>query len=254
LLAVYLAVRILLANLWALLAPAPITQAGNDVLEAAMYVLIALMIVVSRHRLGSHHVDLPAVLGFIVFGTLLRTSAEAHGLQVLVAYAPFVVAAAWLVYKLRSARITWGPPAWSLAARLLGGLLCGLTLAGLSVWLVAIARGSIPAWTVIRSFAVGPLVVAFVHFMGHSAILEEPVFRGFLWGYLRDRGVNERWALLLQAGLFVMAHARLIGRSTSFWITVPAAALAFGWLAWKSRSITPSLIAHAIYNTVGAIS
>lgn len=253
LLAAYLAVRILFANVWALLAPAPIAHVGNDVVEVAMFVLIALMIVACRRRLASHHVDFPAILGFVVSGTLLRTSTQANGLYALAAYVPFVVGAAWLVYRLRRERIAWAAPPWPLASRLLSGVLCGLVLAGLAAWFAAIARGDVPGWKESWSFPVAPLFAAFVHFMGHSAILEEPVFRGFLWGYLRGRDVSDTRIWLLQAGLFLLAHVRLVGRSTTFWITVPAASLLFGLLAWKSRSVTPSLVAHAVYNSLGVV-
>ncbi len=253
LLAAYLLVRVVLANAWPLLAPASVARQGNDVIEASMYILIALMVVSRRHELALFHIDRPAVLIFLVFGTLLRTSPESDAVRVLVSYAPFLFAASWLLYSLWRGGAIWPLPSWGLAKSVLAGVLVGVCLGAVSAapTLIAHWEGAIrPGAAAITGMAIGG---SLVHFMGHSAILEEPVFRGFLWGYLKNRAIGERWILLVQAGLFLISHARFIGRSTTFWITVPLGALAFGWLAWKSRSVTPSLIAHTVYNSMGLI-
>jgi hypothetical protein len=38
--------------------------------------------------------------------------------------------------------------------------------------------------------------------MGYAAALEEPVFRGLLWGYLRLKGCKDVTILLIQGALF----------------------------------------------------
>jgi len=88
--------------------------------------------------------------------------------------------------------------------------------------------------------------------IGLAAISEEPVFRGFLWGYLRKSGCKDIWIWLIQAILFLLAHLYyLVTAPILFWFMVPVGALGFGWLAWRSRSIATSMVAHGVANGLG---
>jgi membrane protease YdiL (CAAX protease family) len=89
--------------------------------------------------------------------------------------------------------------------------------------------------------------------MSRAVILEEPVFRGFLWGFLRERGWNEKVIWLSQAALFWLAHLNYVQRPYTFWLVIPLSGLVYGWLAWKSRSLAPSMLAHAAYNSLAAV-
>ncbi|HAL17688.1 MAG TPA: hypothetical protein DCP32_13380 [Anaerolineaceae bacterium] len=88
--------------------------------------------------------------------------------------------------------------------------------------------------------------------IGYAAVSEEPVFRGFLWGYLRKNGWRDVWIWLFQAGLFSLAHLYYINTAPiSFWFIVPLLALVQGWLVWRSRSIATSMVAHGVANGLG---
>ena len=87
----------------------------------------------------------------------------------------------------------------------------------------------------------------------YAAAAEEPLFRGFLWGRLRQRGWKEHWILLFQALLFAVGHVYYVGnRNVSAFLVVPLGALALGLVAWKTRSIGASMITHGIVNGFGA--
>ncbi len=87
---------------------------------------------------------------------------------------------------------------------------------------------------------------------GYAAVSEEPLFRGFLWGYLRKGGWSDGWICLFQAGLFMLGHIYYLNSlPISFWIIVPTGGLVLGWLAWRSRSIATSISAHATLNALG---
>jgi hypothetical protein len=86
--------------------------------------------------------------------------------------------------------------------------------------------------------------------MSTAAIDEEPLFRGFLWGYLRDLGWKEKWILIFQAFLFWTIHINYWNKFP-FIILLPFLGLLLGILAWRSRSIATSMAAHAGYNTLG---
>jgi len=89
--------------------------------------------------------------------------------------------------------------------------------------------------------------------IGYAAVSEEPLFRGFLWGHLRKLGWKDRTIWLFQAGLFTLAHIYyLTQHPLSFWVLVPFGALLFGFLVWRSRTITSSIAAHAVMNAMSA--
>jgi membrane protease YdiL (CAAX protease family) len=82
-----------------------------------------------------------------------------------------------------------------------------------------------------------------------AGIGKEPFFRGFLWGSLRKTGLKDIWIWLAQAGLFWLGHAyALLYTPFSFWLIVPVGGLVLGLLAWRSRSIAPSMVAHGLAN------
>ncbi|MEW6401966.1 MAG: CPBP family intramembrane glutamic endopeptidase [Chloroflexota bacterium] len=91
--------------------------------------------------------------------------------------------------------------------------------------------------------------LAFLYQIGFAAISEEPLFRGFLWGYLRRAGWKEAWVWLVQAAIFTSAHVYFMNAlAFNFWIVVPLAGSILGLFAWRTRSIAPGMMAHAAYN------
>ena len=92
----------------------------------------------------------------------------------------------------------------------------------------------------------------FFNQLGYAAVSEEPLFRGFLWGYLRKAGWKNVWIWLFQAGLFSLGHIFYITKyPISFWVIVPIASLILGALVWRSKTISTSMATHAIVNTLG---
>jgi membrane protease YdiL (CAAX protease family) len=54
------------------------------------------------------------------------------------------------------------------------------------------------------------------------------------------------------AGLFMLGHIYYINQHpVSFWLIIPLGALVLGGLACRSKTISSSLAAHAIMNTLG---
>ncbi len=92
----------------------------------------------------------------------------------------------------------------------------------------------------------------FAYQIGYAAVSEEPLFRGFLWGYLLKLKWRELWIWLFQAGLFTFSHIYLINtHPISFWVIVPIGSLVLGWLVWRSRTVASSMMAHGMVNATG---
>jgi len=95
------------------------------------------------------------------------------------------------------------------------------------------------------------LAAAFVTQFTRAATLEEPVLRGFLWGYLRDRKWSDLKITILQVVLFWLGHFYYFPKlPVSFWFTVPAAAALLSLLLWRSRSVTSTMVAHGFVNSM----
>lgn len=87
--------------------------------------------------------------------------------------------------------------------------------------------------------------------LAFAASAEEPLFRGLLWGYLRDRDWPEKRVFATVAALFWIAHFYYITAAPiSFWLVVPLCSTVFTYLAWRSRSIGTTMITHALSNAI----
>jgi membrane protease YdiL (CAAX protease family)/Pyruvate/2-oxoacid:ferredoxin oxidoreductase delta subunit len=86
------------------------------------------------------------------------------------------------------------------------------------------------------------LTVAIVAVVGPA--LEEVLLRGVVMGAARRR-IGTWPAILLSAAAFALLHA-------SLWSLLPLAVLGvgLGWLASRSRSLWPAVVAHVLYNAV----
>lgn len=84
-----------------------------------------------------------------------------------------------------------------------------------------------------------------------SSIYEEAVYRGMLYMFLKDLGVSETRTFFIQAFLFWIGHiSYLLNSPLFFWVILPILSLMLGYLAIRSKSLTPSTIAHILYNTI----
>jgi ABC-2 type transport system permease protein/sodium transport system permease protein len=82
------------------------------------------------------------------------------------------------------------------------------------------------------------------------AIVEEFFFRGFLFGAL-NATTGPRNAILVTAGLFGLFHVFTSGILTiERFLPTALMGLALGWLRWRSASIFPGMILHALHNAV----
>ncbi|MFV2045012.1 MAG: CPBP family intramembrane glutamic endopeptidase [Anaerolineales bacterium] len=220
------------------------------ILRLMMYGLIAAMLVVARNSLNEFRVDRFTLFVFVAFGLLasLPAGTDSNFWLGLIYFATALAAVVFAIRILRSRQLRggWAPFDWNW---LVIGLMSSVALRLFLSALGRLVAGSTPLLQTERSITAGEFVIFFISFLGVAAV-EELAFRGFLWGYLERRGWKGGAILLFQAALFWVAHLRQIDQPISFWVALPAAGLLLGWLAWKSKSLAASLLAHSIYNTV----
>jgi len=83
-----------------------------------------------------------------------------------------------------------------------------------------------------------------------GSIYEEAVYRGMLYMFLMDLGVSKSKAFYIQAFLFWIKHmSYVLALPFFFWIILPIVSLTYGYIAMRSKSLTPSTLVHILDNT-----
>lgn len=97
------------------------------------------------------------------------------------------------------------------------------------------------------------LVPALLIQMTNAAVFEEPLFRGFLWGYLRRWRWPNGLIWLFQAALFTLGHVYYLKKEAFLpWlIRMMLPSLVIGLVAWRARSIFASMVTHGMVNASG---
>lgn len=214
--------------------------------EWGTYILTTLLIIWERDRLELFHIDgwaLAIFIGAPVAALLVPRYASLVWLQVA-CVAALLVAFLFTrphLPKFRSHTVIWTGVAVGVALGLFY-IFCGQWRAGAALR---------PAGTLAVLVHLPSDILLQIF---RAASLEEPLFRAFLWGYLKLAGWKDRWIWLLQAGLFWLGHLYYLGPNpVSFWIVVPLGGLVIGWVAWRTRSIGASMLTHGLGNALGAL-
>lgn len=212
--------------------------------EHGTYVINAALIFWERDRFEQFHIDRWA-LGIYILTPLLLVPVGQHVFLSGVHVASVVVLGTALLLtrtklpERRRATLLW----------LGAAVLLGIALGVFNGYCIRWQDDNAPR-TIAGSFF--PLPRLFLVQLTRAASLEEPLFRGFLWGYLRLAGWKEGWIWLFQTGLFLLGHIYYFGRhSFSFWLIVPVGGLVIGWIAWRARSIGAGMIVHGFGNSFG---
>lgn len=198
------------------------------------YILTVAIVGLNRHRLAPLNIDRPFVIALMLGGFLYL-----FYLPLDIGF-PVVIAAGFLLWAYQENLFVLKntveyPPGTvpllliSVFLVLLPILLFHLTIKN-SVTLPLILT------SIVSTFQVQLALIAF----------EEVIFRGALWAYLCDLGWKEPAIFVTQAFLFWISHSRfiLVEHATySFWVATPLVSLLLGFLAWRSKSLTPSTIA-----------
>jgi membrane protease YdiL (CAAX protease family) len=219
--------------------------------EIGTYFLTAILIWWERDHLADYHIDKLAFI--IIIGKPLELLLYKLDLpfafpSMSIAYILVIPISLTLILLFWLARPTLPKLSRRIALWIFIGILAGIVLGIYGGILTRIFYKT----GIADHFTVTILIFFPIQQMLYAGISEEPLFRGFLWGILRKLGVKELWILFIQAGLFWLGHLFHIihGVGFSFWLFIPIASLVFGLLAWRSRSITISIIAHGLSNSI----
>lgn len=229
---------------------------GLMLFQIGTYLLTAVMILLKRDCLEKYHIDRLS-LGLLVFAPLgcFVTQGILQGGWSELPVSTCVNGIFALLFLL--ALLLWKPEIGSGERKCMGrwvslAIIVALCQSLVTGWLIHFQRTIPPeARIYLPGEAVRAVLLIFTQ-LSTAAALEEPLFRGFLWGTLRDRGWREVHIWLFQALLFTLGHIYYLGPANlSFFVIVPVGTLILGFAAWRSRSIGISMLIHGISNSLG---
>lgn len=234
----------------------------EPVYQIGTYLLITFLIWWELDHLADYNIDTVAVIAIVLFPPLQTLVLKYWGFDQNPLMFPSIASLTiWLISvvflvvlmknrarlpKIRASSIMW------LGIGLLVGIGTSVLLSYPNSLRFSAGVHFIGSRTLFSITTLKDIGVKFVYQMGYAAVMEEPVFRAFLWGYLLKLGWNDRRIWIFQMVLFTIGHmSGLRWFPIQFFVTVPIASLILGYLVWRSRTIMASLAAHGMLNATG---
>jgi membrane protease YdiL (CAAX protease family) len=214
------------------------------------YLLIAVLIWWERNQLADYHIDILALL--FIIGKPLELLLYKLNLPfsfppMSIAYYLYIPISLGLLISLLITRPIINKITFRIVYWILIGILVGILFGvyGGIITRIFYNKG------IADHLSINILLFYPIQQMLYAGVIEEPFFRGFLWGVLRKFGIKDFWILIIQAVLFWIGHLfHLVNGATfSFWLFIPIGSLLLGILAWRSKSITVSILAHGFSNS-----
>jgi membrane protease YdiL (CAAX protease family) len=197
------------------------------IFSVGTYLLTAILIWWEREHLSDFWIDLAAAITFLLqifcfpIGIGLFATMRRHHARF-----PSPLANVWQ---------------WALVGAIFA-IVCNMFLVKLGLE-PSSSRGPQPA-----SFSY--LLPAVFSQMTGAAVFEEPLFRGFLWGYLRRVQWKDGWIWLFQALFFTLGHVYYLQTEAiaPWFIRIMLTSLIIGFIAWRAKSIFASMVTHGMSN------
>jgi membrane protease YdiL (CAAX protease family) len=213
------------------------------------YLIVALLIWFEKYHLEESNIDIIYITIFILFGSIFRPIFVQTEFLVFFSRVPFIIIAVYLLLSLQKSSYILSKP-----NKLILWIAFGF-LWGIGEWIIRVKSGftfSRPDQPpLLLSFQ--PLIF-FLNYFINTTLTEEAIFRGFLWSAIKRYGFSNSRILIIIAILFTFSHFYLFQTNSLFsYVYLFVFSLFAGLAAWKSHSVIPGMIAHALHNTIVSI-
>lgn len=210
---------------------------------ATAYLVLAILVWVERENLEDFHLDQMTlfIMGLSgIFRMRLHLAGEGYFL-VVIGIAGLIILG---VLILNRSRIPKADFRWVFIGILIG---CALIVPNTIIEAIQFPNTMYTPYP----YHIMVAIFAFTTFdLAFTTLIEEMVFRGFLWGYLRRAGWEENRIIWIQGILFWLLHFNRIRTIYIFLLAIPLTTFVLSKLTQKSRQIFPSIILHTIQNTI----
>ena len=216
--------------------------------------LIAALIYLERERLKGYHID-PIFLWMFVLGKPIEFVMLLAGLgtrsSVKPIYGGYILASLVTLWVITTASTPADSHRKSVLPWIIAGIALGLVGGAVSGVVSAQQEMIFGRGWQQPATSLGSVLSAVVYQSARAGMSEEPLFRGFLWGHLKEAGWNENRIWVYQAALFTVAHLPYL--FLGLWGSLVLSflgGLGLGWLVRRSRAISTTVVAHGLTNGV----
>ncbi len=221
------------------------------VIVSTLYIMISVFVLTAGGPLANYNIDLLSLIILLLFETIFRfDNIPSNGLAIVFKAIVWIIAGA-ILFRMISGRIVLARPTKTHIIYVAIGIVSGILLALVEAYLIVHkpnfrAQPVNPATYTSANY----LMRALAYDASNGAVPEEFIFRGLFFGYLVRQSYSEKKAHLVQACAFWLSHFdRMFVSPIGFWLIIPTSSLLFSLLAWRSRSLVPSVAAHTLFNT-----
>lgn len=212
-----------------------------------MYLGISILIGVEAKNLEEFHIDKFTIMTFVL-GSILRRRIGAPAESFFL----ILIALSGILAIFMVARKKPTLPRTNMKWVFVGiGIGCGTVI--IITFLELLFRGTWVAMPLFRNNLIATVIGEIVKEFSFGALVEEILFRGFLWGYLKKEGWNENKVIWTQGILFWVLHLSRIVTPFTFFIVIPLITMIFSKLTLRSRQLFPAIVAHIIINVISSL-
>lgn len=212
-----------------------------------MYLVLAVLIGLEAKNLKEFNIDRFALATFIL-GSFIRRRFGLPGEEsflILIGLAGAIVIATFVVKKPSVPRtnIKW----------VLVGILISAVLLILIFLLELLLREAWAVMPLFRGNLSATVISEIVKELSFGALIEEILIRGFLWGYLRREGWDEKKISWAQGLLFWFLHVSRVVTPFSFFIVIPLITILFTKLTMHTKQVYPAIVSHIVINVLSSM-
>jgi membrane protease YdiL (CAAX protease family) len=212
-----------------------------------MYLTFSVLIGVESKNLEEFHIDKFTVVTFIL-GSILRRriGIPTEGFFLILIALSGILVIFILISKKPSLPRT--NRRWVFV-----GMVISVVAVIMITLLEVLFRNTWAVTPLFRNNLVATVIGEIVREFSFGALIEEILFRGFLWGYLIREGWSENKVIWTQGILFWALHLSRIVTPFTFFIVIPLITIIFSKLTLKSRQLFPAIVAHIIVNVISSM-
>lgn len=211
------------------------------------YLVVAILIVLEKHHLKDFHIDEFSIYIFI-FSSFLRIRSGVVGENLsLIIMAIAGIFITLLIY-LRKINQQKASVQWALS-----GIGIGLIISVLMILMNLFFPKSQMSILILNDNLAMTAIKSMLYVFP-NVVVEEMLFRGFLWGYLEKMRWSENRIAWCQGVLFWVLHSsRILIAPVTFLIGIPLLTFASTKLLIKSRQTYPPILSHALINIMSRL-
>jgi len=214
---------------------------------ALAYLFFAVLITIESKALEEFHVD-RFTLAIFVLASLIRHRTGLPGEDFLIALirlSGIIVVFTLIVKKPNVPRTS------------IGWVLIGIAVSTVTIILIIlfeiVFRDSWEVMPLYRNNMFSTVSGEIIVEWSFGALVEEILFRGFLWGYLKRKGWTENKVFWVQGILFWFFHISRIFTPFTFFIVIPLLTMIYSKLTLHSKQLYPAIVSHIIVNVVSTM-